>query len=228
MATLEIGPSIMCANFCNLQSQMRDLQIGGADYFHFDIMDGQFVPNITLGPSIMADLRSVSTVPFEAHLMTLEPDRWFAGMKRAGADWVVVHPEACRFLHRAARTVHGLGMKFGVALNPDTPADVLQYVLGQIDRIVVMTVDPGFAGQPFIPAMLQKIVTLKAMLREAEVDIPVSVDGAVGPETVRALVDAGATSFVGGTGSVFADPKDLIGGMRTLRTQLEEAAASKR
>jgi len=199
-----IGPSLMCADWGNLQQDILMLDRAGVDFFHFDIMDGKFVPNFTMGPAIIESLRQWSAKPFDIHLMVEEPERYIDLFADAGADWISVHAESKVHLQRALQAIHDRGLKAGVALNPSTPLSVLEYVLDVTDYICVMTVNPGFSGQSFIQSMYGKIGTLEKIVRESKREIQIQVDGNIGYKTIPRVVEQGANLLVCGTSSVFA------------------------
>lgn len=212
---VKIAPSILAANFAHLLDDVRRVEEAGADYLHIDVMDGHFVPNITVGPLVVAALRPHSRLFFDVHLMIEEPDHYLEPFVEAGADLITVHVEACRHLHRTLTRIREKGIKAGVALNPATPPETLHYLLGLFDLVLVMTVNPGFGGQTFIPQVVPKIRRLKQMLEEAGVQAEIQVDGGIGPANAPAVVQAGATVLVAGT-AIFgaADPKEAIKAIR--------------
>ncbi len=196
---VQIAPSILSADFSVLGQQVRDVEEAGADLIHVDVMDGRFVPNITIGPLVVRALRPVTSLPLDVHLMIVEPDRYIEDFIRAGADIISVHVEACIHLHRTIQQIKSLGVKAGAVLNPATSPSVLEYVLKDLDMIVIMSVNPGFGGQEFISSSLEKIRFLKQMCKEQDVSVPVEVDGGVNIRTVRSVVEAGADICVAGS-----------------------------
>jgi len=200
MRPLLIAPSILSADFGNLQPQVGMLGRAGCDYIHVDVMDGRFVPNITIGQPVVAALRRATDRPLDVHLMIEQPDRHLQSFADAGADIITVHAEACSHLHRTLQSIRGLGKKAGVALNPATPLDAVRWVLREVDMILLMSVNPGFGGQKFIPATLDKLRQLREMIVAEGGDIDVEVDGGIVLENAGKVVEAGANVLVSGTG----------------------------
>jgi ribulose-phosphate 3-epimerase len=199
-----IAPSILSADFARLGEEARAVEAAGADWLHIDVMDGHFVPNLTIGPVVVKALRPHLSIPFDVHLMIAPVDPYLEAFREAGADHILVHPEAGPHLDRSLRRIRELGARAGVVLNPSTPPEAIEWVLGEIDQILVMSVNPGFGGQSFIASQLAKIARLRAMIDESGLDIVLEVDGGVDPATARACVDAGATALVAGS-AVFKD-----------------------
>ncbi|MBF1053900.1 MAG: ribulose-phosphate 3-epimerase [Parvimonas sp.] len=206
---LELSPSLLSADFTNLKSDIEILDKSGVKYLHLDVMDGMFVPNISFGPMIIKQLRPLTNMVFDVHLMIEDPDRYVQSFKDAGADILTVHYEACKHLHRTISYIKSLGMKAGVSLNPATNIDVLDYVLEDLDLVLVMSVNPGFGGQSFIPSALDKIKNLKEKIKERNLNVIVEVDGGVKTTNVKDVVEAGADLIVSGS-DVFADKENRI------------------
>jgi len=206
-----IAPSLLSANFLNLEEECRMLNESQADWYHLDVMDGHFVPNITFGPMLVAFFRKATTKICDVHLMIEEPGRYAEDFKKAGADILSVHIEACPHLHRNVQQIKSLGMKAGVAINPHTPVESLHDILADIDLVCMMAVNPGFGGQKFIPSTMEKIQTLRRMIDERGVKVLIEIDGGVTLENAATIVAAGADVLVAGN-TVFnsADPKGTI------------------
>ncbi|MGI8480600.1 MAG: ribulose-phosphate 3-epimerase [Chthoniobacterales bacterium] len=196
---IKIAPSILSADFARLSAQITEAVEGGADYIHIDVMDGHFVPNITIGPLIVEAIRPMTSLPLDAHLMIENPERYIAAFARAGSNIITVQLEACPHLHRVVQAIKELGVKAGVAINPATPVSSLTDILADLDLVLIMTVNPGFGGQQFIPHSIRKLRALKQMLAEQEVSCEVEVDGGINAETAPAAVHAGAQVLVAGS-----------------------------
>lgn len=195
----KIAPSILSADFSRLGEEIRAVETAGADYIHIDVMDGHFVPNITIGPLIVDAVRKVTALPLDVHLMIENPDLYIPDFAAAGADIIVIHAEAVNHLHRTVQLIKSLGKKAGVSLNPGTPLNVLDYVLEDLDLVLLMTVNPGFGGQSFIEACLPKIHSLRAMLDRRGCEAELEVDGGVKPSNIAQISHAGADVFVAGS-----------------------------
>ena len=213
--TVKIAPSILAADLLNLGAQVAAAEQGGADRFQIDVMDGVFVPNISFGQPMVAAMRRATSALLEAHLMVVQPERYVESFAQAGADLIIVHQEAAVHLDRIVQHIKQLGTKAGVALNPATPAATLDQIIEQLDLVLVMTVNPGFGGQTFIPHTLRKIRQVAQMLSERNPACEIEIDGGVDVETIGAAYDAGARVFVAGT-SVFGHPAGPAAGVRAL------------
>lgn len=222
--TLKVAPSILSADFANLAAEIKRVEDGGADFIHVDVMDGHFVPNLTIGAPVVKGIRKTTRLPLDVHLMIEEPDRYLEDFCKAGSNYLTVHAEACVHLQRTLAEIRKLGMKAGVALNPATPEDHLQYVLADIDLVLVMSVNPGFGGQQFISAVLPKIRTIRSMLDAAgRKDALISVDGGINAETARLVSEAGASVVVAGK-SVYGAP-DVAVAIREIRAASADVKA---
>ncbi len=221
MPRVKIAPSILSADFLHLERSIRLAESGGADWIHLDIMDGHFVPNLTIGPMIVSAIRSVTKRPLDTHLMIQFPDRYLEDFKEAGSDRVTVHVETCPHLHRTVERIRKLGMRPGVTLNPSTPAQSLAEIVPFVDLILVMTVNPGFGGQRFIRTMFRKVAEISSMIERSGREIELEVDGGVDEENARRLVAAGATVLVAGH-SIFSH-RNIPAAVRRLRRAAEGA-----
>jgi ribulose-phosphate 3-epimerase len=210
-----IAPSILAADFARLGEEVRAVEEAGADWIHIDVMDGRFVPNITIGPLVTKAARAVTSLPLDVHLMIEAPERYIDAFAKAGANTIAVHAETCPHLHRTVQEIREAGARAAVALNPSTPAAAVREVLGDVDQVLVMTVNPGFGGQKFIESTLSKIETLRSWIEERGLEIALEVDGGIGPETIARAAQAGADVFVAGT-AVFGagDYAEAIQGLR--------------
>lgn len=214
-----IAPSILSADFANLQRDVEMINDSQADWFHVDIMDGVFVPNISFGFPVIAAAKKHAKKPFDVHLMIIDPDKYIAEFAKAGADIITVHYEACTHLHRTIQLIKSVGCKAGVALNPHTPVSFLKDVLHDIDLALVMSVNPGFGGQQFIPQTLNKLRELKQMALQVNPNLYIEVDGGVGIHNIGSLIEAGANVFVAGN-AVFAasNPTQMIADLKQVQT----------
>jgi len=213
---VKIAPSILSADFARLGEYVQAAGDGGADWIHVDVMDGHFVPNITIGPLIVKALRPVTKLPLDVHLMIEQPERYLANFARAGADRITVHIETCPHIHRTIQQIKELGCKTGVTLNPGTSLSTLEEILPDVDLVLIMSVNPGFGGQSYIPASTNKIARLRQMLDEVGAGAEIQVDGGVNPQTVKEIVKAGATVLVAGS-AIFNDRNLIAENIRRLR-----------
>lgn len=196
---IKIAPSILSANFAKLGDEVKEVEQAGAQVIHIDVMDGHFVPNITMGPIVVEALRPITKLPLDVHLMIENPDDYIEQFAKAGADWISVHVEACRHLHRTIQLIRSFGVKPGVVLNPHTPIESIQHILEDIDFVLFMTVNPGFGGQKFISSVVPKIENLTKIIKERGLDIEIEIDGGINAETIVPCAQAGASIFVAGS-----------------------------
>lgn len=210
-----VAPSILSADFSRLGEEIRAVEAAGADVIHIDVMDGHFVPNITIGPLVVDAVRKITDLPLDVHLMITEPDRYVRDFAKAGADWITVHVEACTHLHRTVALIKDFGKIAGVVLNPATSLSTLDYILGDVDLVMLMSVNPGFGGQSFIPSTLEKSRLLRAKLDEIGSEAGIEIDGGVSPQTIAEIAEAGVNIFVAGS-AVFgsSDYKAVIGELK--------------
>ena len=205
---VRIAPSILSADFGRLAEEVAAVEAAGADLIHVDVMDGRFVPNITLGPVIVKALRRATKLPLDVHLMIVEPEKYVEAFADAGADTIMVHQEACTHLHRTLSHIRKLGKRSGAVLNPSTPEDTLRYVLDEADQILVMSVNPGFGGQSFLECALPKLSALRRMIAERGLSVDLEIDGGISPDTMGRAAAAGARIFVAGNAVFTQKPYD--------------------
>jgi ribulose-phosphate 3-epimerase len=225
MQEIQFAPSILSADFSRLGEEIRAVDQAGAEIIHIDVMDGHFVPNITIGPLVVKAVRKITSRILDVHLMIAEADRYLEAFAEAGADWITVHVEACPHLHRTVARIRELGKKAGVVLNPATPLDSLDFILEEIDLVMLMSVNPGFGGQSFIPSTLRKINLLKQRIDQLQLGVGIEIDGGISPATITRVAEAGANIFVAGS-AIYgqADYRAVISEMR----QCAEAGRTKR
>jgi ribulose-phosphate 3-epimerase len=203
--SIRIAPSILSADLGRLADEVREVESAGADWIHVDVMDGRFVPNITVGPLVVAAVRRATRLPIDVHLMIVEPERYLEAFAEAGADVISVQLEATRHVQRNLAQIRALGKRAGLVLNPHTPEEAIRYVLGDVDQVLVMSVNPGFGGQTFLPLALPKLRALRERFERERLKIDLEVDGGISPATARSVVEAGADVLVAGT-AVFGQP----------------------
>jgi ribulose-phosphate 3-epimerase len=212
-----IAPSILAADFARLGEEVKAVEAAGADWLHVDVMDGHFVPNITIGPDVVKALKPLVNIPIDVHLMIAPVDPYVAAFRDAGADHILVHPEAGPHLNRTLQLIREVGAKAGVVFNPSTDPDAIRWMMDAVDQVLVMSVNPGFGGQSFLSSQLRKIEALRAMIDATGRDIPLEVDGGVTPETARLCVAAGATALVAGTAVFRGGPSKYAANIAALR-----------
>ncbi|MGI6259753.1 MAG: ribulose-phosphate 3-epimerase [Anaerolineaceae bacterium] len=218
--TIYISPSILSADLNNLGADLRVCEEGGADFIHIDVMDGRFVPNITFGPDIVRACKRATSLPLDVHLMIVEPEKHIQSFIEAGADIVTVHYEACPHIHRVLQSIREMGAKAGITYNPGTPIESLRLLTDMVDLILIMSVNPGFGGQKYIPVCLEKIRQVREILDAVGSDAMIQVDGGIAAGTILENYEAGARNFVAGT-AVFKHPDGIKAGIRALRDALD-------
>ncbi|OJG67727.1 ribulose-phosphate 3-epimerase [Enterococcus moraviensis] len=217
MALMKLAPSILSADFANLERDIQLVEKLGADYIHVDVMDGQFVPNITLGPNVVSAIRPVTKLPLDVHLMIVQPENYIEAFAKAGADIITIHEESTPHIHRAIQMIKASGVKAGVVINPGTPLSAIEYVLDLVDQVLIMTVNPGFGGQSFIESSLDKIAQLKEWKESKGYTYDIEVDGGIVPETAKRCKEAGANVFVAGSYIYDSEsPKERIEALRAV------------
>lgn len=212
---VKIAPSILSANFAKLGEEILDVERGGADYIHVDVMDGHFVPNITIGPLIVEAIRPITKLPLDVHLMIENPDQYIEAFAKAGADYITVHVEACPHLHRTIQLIKSFGIKAGVVMNPATPVASVQHIIEDVDMVLLMTVNPGFGGQKFIHSVLPKIAEVKELANRFNPDLEIEIDGGVNEETAKLCIEQGANVLV--AGSAIYNQEDRAEAIRKIR-----------
>ncbi len=220
---IRLSASVMCADFSCLKKDVKLLEEGGVDYLHFDIMDGHFVPNLTIGAGILRSLRKITELPFDTHLMIEDPDRYIPVFAEAGSSLISVHAEACSHLSRTIQSIKENGARAGVALNPATPLYRLDYILGELSQVLIMTVNPGFAGQKLVPSTISKIEKLEEIIEKKGLRIDIAVDGNVSFANAPVMVKAGANTLVCGTSSIFDPHLGIKKGIAKLRGALKDS-----
>lgn len=218
---IKIAPSILAADFAKLGEEIKEVEKAGADLIHIDVMDGHFVPNITMGPLVVDAVRPITDLPLDVHLMIENPDAYIEQFVKAGADYITVHVEACPHLHRTLQLIRSYDVKSGVVLNPHTPVESILHVLDQVDMVLFMTVNPGFGGQKFIDTVLPKVKQLADIIQERDLSIDIQIDGGVDEKTIGSCVEAGANILV--AGSAIFGQKDRTAALQAIKAAGEEA-----
>ncbi|TWT28148.1 ribulose-phosphate 3-epimerase [Planomicrobium sp. CPCC 101110] len=218
---IKIAPSILAADFSKLGEEVLEVEKAGADWIHIDVMDGHFVPNITMGPIAVEALRPLTKLPLDVHLMIEDPDRYIEDFAKAGADWITVHVEAATHLHRTIELIRSFGVKPGVVLNPHTPVESIQHILEDIDMVLFMTVNPGFGGQKFIHSVIPKVEQLAQIVKDKSLSLEIQIDGGINEETIVLCAKAGATVFV--AGSAIYGKEDRAKALQSIKRAGEEA-----
>jgi ribulose-phosphate 3-epimerase len=211
-----VAPSLLSADFARLGEEVAAIEAAGADWLHFDVMDGRFVPNISFGPMVLAAIRPLTALPLDVHLMIAPADPHLEAFAKAGADWITVHPESGPHLNRTLKRIRELGAKAGVAFDPSTPPEVVEWMMDEVDLLLVMSINPGFGGQSFMTSQLKKIERLRGMIEASGRDIVLEVDGGVTPETARLCIGAGASALVAGTAVFRGGPTAYAGNIAAL------------
>ncbi len=217
--TFKLAPSILSADFARLGDQVRAAEAAGVDWIHVDVMDGHFVPNITIGPLIVRAIRPVTQLPLDVHLMIENPERYLADFASAGADYLTVHVETCPHLHRTLQQIKSLGVKAGVTLNPATSLSTLEEILPMVDQVLIMSVNPGFGGQSYIESSTRKIARVRQMLTEIRSSAEIAVDGGINPQTIARAAEAGASVFIAGS-AIFNQKAPIAENVAALRQSL--------
>ncbi len=217
---IKLVPSIMCADFTDLENDIKEMEKAKVDYLHFDIMDGHFVPNFTMGVDIIRSIRKITDIPFDTHLMIYNSERFIEQFARAGSDIISVHPESSLHIQKSLSMIKKLGVKPAIALNPETPLSILDYIIDDVEMILVMTVNPGFAGQRVIPSTIKKIKDLRNKLKGYGLEIDVEVDGNVSFKNAPKMVKAGANVLVLGTSSIFREDISIQKGIEEMRRKI--------
>ena len=220
MQNIEIVPSILSADFTNLGKEIKKVERAGCSRLHLDVMDGHFIPNISIGPLVIKAIRKYTDLYLQTHLMIDHPERYVTDFKRAGSDCIIIHQEACRNFRKAVEMIKGLKVKAGIALRPNTPSDTIKDIIDEMDMVLIMTVEPGFGGQTFIKGSEKKVAAIKTILSQKGLDIPIGVDGGINNNTIPLVVKAGATQLVAGS-AVFTG--DVMKNIRILRERANEA-----